>query len=313
MVPFVKLSHLPKSGRLSGRKSVLSTTVAATVIGVAGFTPAASATTPEEVPAATGSGPVNVFYAGSLVDLMTKQIGPAFKKATGYTVKGFSGGSSALATEIKGKTQMGDVFISASPTVNASLQGSANGNWVKWYATYATSALVLGYNPSSKFAAALKSKPWYKVIAESGIRVGRTDPATDPKGVLAVTALTSAAKKHHEPALSKLATSKSDVFPEETLVGRLQSGQLDAGFFYTAEAAAANIKTVPLTGENLKATYTITILNKAPHKAAAAAFVNYFLGAGAKPALKKDGFKLISPPKVTGTGVPATLTVLKRH
>ncbi|MCL2394629.1 MAG: extracellular solute-binding protein, partial [Acidimicrobiaceae bacterium] len=228
----------------------------------------------------------------------------------GYTFSGFSGDSGSLATEIKGKTQVGDVFVSASPKVNAKLQGAANGSWVHWYATFATSPVVLGYNPKSKFAAALKSKPWYKVIAESGIRVGRTDPATDPKGVLTVTALTSAAKKHHEPALDKLATSKSDVFPEDTLVGRLQSGQLDAGFFYAAEAAAAGIKTVPLTGENLKATYTITILSKAPHQAAAVAFVNYLLGSGAKPAFKKDGFVLVSPPKVTGTGVPSGVTAL---
>ncbi|MBO0694014.1 MAG: extracellular solute-binding protein [Acidimicrobiaceae bacterium] len=241
---------------------------------------------------------------------MTKQVGPAFKRATGYTLTGFSGGSTALATEIKGKTQVGDVFVSASPKVNAKLQGSANGDWVSWYATFANSPLVLGYNPKSKFAADLKSKPWYKVIAQPGIRVGRTDPATDPKGVLTVTALTTAGKKHHESALASLATSKANVYPEETLVGRLQSGQLDAGFFYTAEASAAHIKTVPLTGEKLKATYTITILNKAPHMAGATAFVDYLLGPAGRPALKKDGFVLVTPPKVTGRGVPTGLTAL---
>jgi molybdate transport system substrate-binding protein len=293
-------------------KCLLSVAAGVCLLGAGGvFASSAGAQTPARLTAASGSGPVNVLYAGSLVDLMTKQVGPAFKKATGYTFTGFSGDSTSLATEIKGKTQVGDVFVSASPKADAKLQGSANGNWVGWYATFATSPVVLGYNPKSKFAAALKTQPWYKVIAESGIRVGRTDPATDPKGVLTVTALTSAAKKHHESALTKLATSKSDVFPEDTLVGRLQSGQLDAGFFYAAEAAAGNIKTVPLTGENLSASYTITVLNKAPHKAGAVAFINYLLGAAAKPALKKDGFVLVSPPKVTGTGVTSGLSVLR--
>jgi len=309
-VPAVK-THLPQFSPSFVRKSVLSAVTAVSLGAGAAVAPAAWAGTPANVPAASGSGPVDVLYAGSLVDLMTKQVGPGFKKATGYTFSGFSGDSGSLATEIKGKTQVGDVFVSASPKVNAKLQGAANGSWVHWYATFATSPVVLGYNPKSKFAAALKSKPWYKVIAEPGIRVGRTDPATDPKGVLTVTALTSAAKKHHEPALTSLATSKSDVFPEDTLVGRLQSGQLDAGFFYAAEAAAAGIKTVPLTGENLKATYTITILNKAPHHAAAVAFVNYLLGSGAKPAFKKDGFMLVSPPKVTGTGIPSGVSALR--
>jgi molybdate/tungstate transport system substrate-binding protein len=255
----------------------------------------------------TGSGPVNVLYAGSLVDLMQKQIGPAFQTATGYSVSGISAGSKDLATEIKGKVHQGDVFISASPKVNATLEGASNGSWVSWYGTFATSALVIGYNPKSKFATDIKTMPWYKAITEPGIRVGFTDPATDPKGVLAVQAMTDFAKSKNLPALKTLSTDKSDIFPEETLVGRLQAGQLDAGFFYTAEATAASIPTVPLTGEDLKATYTITILNKAPHEAGAEAFVNYLLGSGGQAALKQDGFVLVSPATVTGSGVPSSL------
>jgi molybdate/tungstate transport system substrate-binding protein len=64
---------------------------------------------------------------------------------------------------------------------------------------------------------------------------------------------------------------------------------------------------VPLTGEPLKATYTITILNKAPHEAGAEAFVNYLLGSDGQAALKQDGFTLVSPPTVTGSGVPSAL------
>jgi molybdate/tungstate transport system substrate-binding protein len=256
---------------------------------------------------ATGSGPVNVLYAGSLVNLMQKQIGPAFQTATGYSVSGISAGSKDLAAEIKGKVHQGDVFISASPKVNATLEGASGGNWVSWYGTFATSALVIGYNPKSKFANDLKTKPWYTAITEPGLKLGFTDPATDPKGVLAVQAMTDTAKSKNLPALTTLSANKADIFPEETLVGRLQSGQLDAGFFYTAEAAAASIPTVPLTGEALKATYTITVLNKAPHEAGAEAFVTYLLGPDGQVALKQDGFTLVSPPAVTGSGVPSAL------
>jgi molybdate/tungstate transport system substrate-binding protein len=149
--------------------------------------------------------------------------------------------------------------------------------------------------------------PWYKAITEPGLKLGFTDPATDPKGVLAVQAMTDTASKQKLPALKALSANKSDIFPEETLVGRLQSGQLDAGFFYTAEAAAASIPTVPLTGEALKATYTITILSKAPHEAGAESFVSYLLGPDGQAALKQDGFALVSPPTVTGSGVPSAL------
>ena len=256
---------------------------------------------------ATGSGPVDVLYAGSLVDLMQNQLGPAFEKATGYSVTGYSAGSKALAAEIKGKVHEGDVFISASPKVNATLMGPKNGSWVSWYAEYATSALVLGYNPNSKFAAALKSKPWYEVLAEPGLRLGFTDPATDPKGELSAEALKKIAAAKNLPALKAIASDQADVFPEETLVGRLQSGQLDAGFFYTSEENAAKIPVVPLTGVALKATYTVTVLNNAPHQSAAEAFVSYLLGPDGQAILTQDGFKLVAPPKVTGSGVPSGL------
>jgi molybdate/tungstate transport system substrate-binding protein len=270
-------------------------------------TPATSAPAAAPTTAAKGSGPVDVLYAGSLVNQMEKQIGPAFNSATGYTFQGFSAGSKALATQIKGKVRQGDVFISASPAVNATLTGPTNGDWVSWYVTYATSPLVLGYNPHSKFAHDLQTMPWYQVITQPGFLIGRTDPATDPKGVLTVTALDGAAVKYKEPKLHSIATDPSTIYPEETLVGRLQAGQLDAGFFYTSEAKAANIPTVPLTGETEKATYTITILNRAPHQAGAEAFVNYYLGPAGTAVLKEDAFTLVTPPKVTGTGIPASV------
>jgi hypothetical protein len=75
---------------------------------------------------------VNVLYAGSLVNLMEHSLGPRFDQATGSTFQGFSAGSTELAMQIKGKAgpAEGDVFISASPAVNADLEGAANGNWV---------------------------------------------------------------------------------------------------------------------------------------------------------------------------------------
>jgi molybdate/tungstate transport system substrate-binding protein len=258
---------------------------------------------------AAGHGTVKVLYAGSLVDLMTKGLGPGFTTATGDKAAGFSAGSKDLAADIKGKVKVADVFISASPTVNKSLEGSANGNWVSWYATFASSGLVIGYNPNSKFANDLKTKPWYEVITEKGFKLGRTDPATDPKGVLAEQALTTAQSGNHLPSNFASSVEKSaTVFPEETLVGRLQAGQLDAGFFYTAESAPAKIPTISLSPIDLKAVYTVTVVNKAPDEAAAAAFIKYMLGASGKQTLTTYGLTTQTP-TVSGSAsaVPAGL------
>jgi molybdate/tungstate transport system substrate-binding protein len=255
----------------------------------------------------SGTGTVNVLYAGSLVDLMEKQVGPAYDSATGFTFQGTGAGSSALATEIKGKTTKADVFISAAPDVNTTLEGSANGDWVQWYATFASSKLVIGYNPKSSFASQLQSKPWYKVIGQSGFKFGSTDAQLDPKGKLGNQALTDAATKHDEPALADLAKGFDSVQPEESLVGRLQAGQLDAGFFYASEAKAAGIPTVPVTGEDLKAIYTITQVAGAPNAQGAQAFIQYLLGKKGQATLAKNGFDVTTPATVTGSGVPKSL------
>lgn len=300
-----------RAGRAAGAVAgLLAAVVLAAGCGSSAGAPAGQNGAGAGRPAAThGTGPVDVLYAGSLLDLMEKQIGPGFKQATGYSLEGFAGGSNALASQVKGGIRQGDVFISANPSVNAELQGAANGGWVSWYAQFATSPLVIGYNPSSRLGKDLRAKPWYQALAEPGILVGRTDPATDPKGKLTVDALKAAAQQYATPALGTIATAISDVYPEETLVGRLQAGQLDAGFFYSSEAAAASIPSVPVTvpGQTFQATYTVTVLARAPHLQGAESFVRYLLGPDGQAALRKDGFTLVRPPTVSGGGVPAGL------
>lgn len=254
--------------------------------------------------AAKGSGKVSVLYAGSLVKLMETRIGPDFSKNTGYDFSGFGAGSTGLAQQIKGKVRKGDVFVSASPKADTVLQGDSNGNWVSWYITFGSSELVLGVNPRSTFAKDLRTKPWYDVIAEPGFKVGFTDPKTDPKGTFTAQALDETGKAH--PALSTIASNPKNVFPEETLVADLHSGQLDAGFFYTSEAKTANIETVPLAGTNLGAKYTVTILKGAPNAAGATAFVKYLLGPQVQGIFRNAAFTVANPPTATGT-VPAGL------
>ena len=245
--------------------------------------------------ATTHSGPVDVLYAGSLLDVMQQKIDPAFHQATGYNVVGVSNGSSALATEIKGGTEVGDVFLSASPRADVTLAGAKNGSWVSSYREFATSQLVLGYNPASKFAAKLRHGPWFDVVDLPSFVLGRTDPATDPKGVLAVDALEGVALSYGLPQLASLATSKTNVFSETSLVGELQAGQLDAGFFYKVEASAAHLKTVPLVATNLFATYTVARLKNAPHRTAAQAFIAFVLSPRGRALLKADGITPIVP------------------
>jgi len=289
-----------------GRTAALSTVMSGALLlaSLATSAPSASAS-------AQHSGNVNVLYAASLQGIMEDTIGPGFQRATGYTFTGFSGASGTLANEIKGLVQQGDVFISASQSVNTTLQGPANGNWVNWYITFASSPLVLGYNPASPYANEFKTEPWWEVITDPNIRLGRTDPTTDPKGKLTVQALTAAANIYNDPALTALTTKTANGYPEQTLVGLLQSQQLDVGFFYSSEARAAGIPTIKLGRLSLAATYTVAILANAPDSAAALAFVDYLLGTKGSKLLKKEGVDVVRPRLVGSTSsLPRSLRLL---
>lgn len=284
------------------RLSVLTaTTVALTVV-------VAASAQSQPARSARASGSVDVLSAGSLDTLMTKTVGPAFHRATGYTLVDTSGGSSTLAADIKNKIDVADVFVSASPTVTATLRGARNGGWVSWYASFAASPEVLAYYPKSRFAHDLKTKPWYDVITLPGFRLGRTDPSQDPGGVLAVKALEETAKAKHLPALKKLATESSDEYQETAEQSGVQNGQLDASFMYEADANSQHSPFVQLTGVSLAGDYTITLLNHAPHTAAAEAFIKFLLGSTGQAEMKADHFEVVSPPKVTGSGVPSALS-----
>jgi molybdate/tungstate transport system substrate-binding protein len=271
-----------------------------------GSSASASAQTPAARSASGGT--VSALFAGSLLNYMEHDLGPAFSKARGFGYQGIGGGSTEVANEIKGGVRRGDVFISAAAAADKALEGSANGSWVSWYSTFAASPLMLAYNPKSRFGAELaRGKPWYEVLTESGILVGRTDPKLDPKGILTVEAVTNAARKLNDPALAK-ALGSFPVYPETTLIGRLQSGQLDAGFFYAVEASSAHLWTVALTPVYKVADYTVTILNHAPNPSGAAALVRFLLNAQRSYTLKRNGLTALRPTfSGSKASVPASL------
>lgn len=261
---------------------------------------------------AAGRAQVNVMYAGSLAHVMENDIGPAFSQQSGIQFRGYAGGSTKLANEIKSGIRRGDIFISAHPSVNQRLMGENNGDHVRWYAAFMQSPLALGYNPHSHFSKALQNKPWYQVASSDGFKLGRTDAILDPKGALSMEAIKRIAKRRGNADIATKLLNNSQVFPEETLVGRLQSGQLDAGFFYTAEATAVGIPSISIAPINLGATYTISLLQGAPHQAAALKFIDFLLGHQGRQLLHDKGYDLLPKLRLKGDvqAIPASLRQL---
>lgn len=241
---------------------------------------------------------VDVLYAGSLLKLMERGIAPAFDATGDDIFRGYAGASGALVHQIRGGLRQGDVFISADPALNDRM-GAEQGDWVRWYVVFARSPLVIGYNPESSIAGALQTRPWYEVLQLPGVRIGRTDPTLDPKGALTVRMLEQAEQFYHQPGLAAriLGTETShQMRPEESLLGRLQSGQIDVGFFYAMETSDLHIPSIALPPElSLAARYSVTVLRRAPNPEGAARFVAFLLSKAGTAILKEHGLETVAP------------------
>ncbi len=312
------------------------TTLLLLLVGCDSRAPAGSKADGGSTPAATApkvkahKGVVSVLYAGSLVNLMEQDVGPAFSRATGYTYRGEGKGSVALAHMIKDKLRRPDIFISADPKVDDLLTGWENGNLVRWFAVIFRNEMVLAYNPKSHFAANLEQAragklPVYQVLEQKGFRLGRTDPKLDPKGYRTLFLFELSEPYYHQPGLTRKllgdAENPAQIFPEEELVARLEAGQLDAGIFYRNEAAEhhlpyltfppeLNLSQPALDAQYATATYvspkgttyhggaivyTITIPETSRNREGAVAFVRFLLSSEGRAILETHGLPLIRP------------------
>ena len=311
--------------------------LAAAVMGLVG------AADPAWHDSAAAAAPVRVLYAGSLLNVLERDLGPAFARASGVTVLGRAGGSTALAHLIRDGLVPADVFVSAEPGVNQILAPRAGAPSAAWFLTFGTTSMVVAYAPGSRFAAALRSavdpgsaggpdpalrrRAWFRVLASQGLRLGRTDPALDPKGVRTLLMMRLAEAYYREPGLAERLLGADEnpaqIFPEEALIGRLASGQLDAGFFYLVEAVAEHLPYIKLPAPlNLSdpewavsyatvsyvdpsgvrhagapIVYTVTIPSSVRNREGAERFVAFLLG--------REGRELLAARGVAGVAIRA--------
>lgn len=307
--------------------------------------------------AAAAPAPVRVLYAGSLLNVFERDLAPAFTRRSGITVLGRAGGSTALAHMIRDGLVPADVFVSADPAVNRILAPRSGAPSIDWFLTFGGTSMVIAYSPRSRFATALRGaadpgpagrtdparhdRAWFRLLAAPGLRLGRTDPAVDPKGYRTLFVLQLAERYYREPDLAVrvlgVEENPAQIFPEEALIGRLTSGQLDAGFFYLAEAIAQRLPYVTLppalnladpawastyaqatyrdpagvTHRGAPILYTVTIPSSARNTKGAARFVAFLLGQEGRTLLAARG--ILATPILAGgdaADVPPSLRPL---
>lgn len=230
---------------------------------------------------------VTVLYAGSLVTPMEGPVKLA-AAAHGLSFAGEPGGSKKLANFIRDGLRTPDVFISVDPSLVRGL-----GDRVASSTTFAHTSLGIGWSEKSRFAARLDAVAAGKaslldVLRSPGIALGRTDPQLDPKGVYTIEAM----KLLGASAILGADDNPAQIFPEPDLLARIDTGEIDAGFFYKTEAVARGLRFVPLPGRAAmgdRITYTLAIMRDAPHPQAARAFAAFILTGAGRTALERAG------------------------
>lgn len=243
---------------------------------------------------------VVVLYAGSLVTPMEGSVKTALAQQ-GLDFQGQGGGSKMLANLIAAGAKRPDIFISVDPKIVLGL-----GTKVLDAETFASTSLGIGWSNSSKHAAlfadvAAGKTSIVSALSTPGLAIGRTDPKLDPKGVYTVEAMTLLAGADGARRILGAPDNEAQIFPEEDLLARIDTGQADVGFFYKTEAVARGLNFVPLPGKasmSDQITYTIVDLRDAPHPEAAKRFEDFILTGDGKAILQKAGIEYLATPVI---------------
>jgi molybdate/tungstate transport system substrate-binding protein len=198
---------------------------------------------------------VSVLHAGSLTPVFQTRLVPELAKR-GITVYAEGRGSVANGSMIRAGLKNPDLFISADDDVMERLLIGPDAP-IRWYANFATSHLVIAYAPNSPFAerfreAAAGRARWYDVLSAPGIKIGRTDPAVDPKGYRTIIALELAEGYYHEALRARILgddRNPAQTFTDEAILTRLDEGELDAAFLYSHEAMIRKLPIIELPPE----------------------------------------------------------------
>jgi molybdate/tungstate transport system substrate-binding protein len=86
------------------------------------------------------------------------------------------------------------------------------------------------------------------------------------------------------------------IFPEQDLLARIDTGQADVGFFYRTEAIARGYHFIPLPGPAAltdRITYTLAVMKAAAHPQAAKVFTDFILTGQGRTILERAGLSYL--------------------
>lgn len=317
---------------------VFAAVCAVVLLASCGSSPSGSASTGAGSPA---SGTLIVNGAGTLAGPF-KQVIEAFRaQYPGVTVQSRFAGSVEL---VRGVTELNtpvDVLgVADYSLIPAKMFGAGGGTRLAdWYVGFASNRITFAYTEHSKGAAGLTASNWYQVLAQPGVRIGRSNPDTDPSGYQILQMLALAQDYYHQPNLSVSVLANS---PPATMVGTetqllpaLQSGQIDYLGIYRSDALQHHLRFVDLPAQidladpaqaaayatvsvptssgprpGKPIIYALTVPTNAPNPAVGQQFVEFVLGPAGQKIMNDNGFTVLAPAVAGGQSLPTPLRPL---
>ncbi len=269
-------------------------------------------------------GTLIVFGAGTLAEPFGKEIAAFTRLHPGVTARSQFGAS---ATMVKDVTELGDpadVVGVADYSLIPKLMFSGARPAATWYVGFVSNQITFAYTSRSKGASQITPRNWYRVLAEPGVRIGRSTPSADPSGYQILQMLQLAQGYYHDPRLAAAVLRNSpasrEADTETSLLGALESGQIDYLAIYRSDALQNHLRYLALPAQiNLSdpalaphyATvtvhsalgaltgkpiiYALTIPSAAPDKAVAIQFIRFVLGPRGQAIMRGSGFTVIAP------------------
>ncbi len=337
----LSIHSLPVAGAIAALMLLILAGCAPSASPAPKATTAPAAPVPTSAPAsAAGSQTTLVEYGAGTLALPFKQVNADFEKANpGLKVQAQFGGSVKMAKQITELHQPADVLAVADYNVipqQLYAHGSQKAD-ASWYAGFVANAITFVYTDKSKGASEITPDNWYKVLAEPGVQIGRSNPDTDPSGYQTLQMLQLAESYYKQPGLAaailKNAPEKNIRDTETELIGALESGQIDYLAIYRSDAIQHNFKylklppqidlsdaaqaaqyakvTVHTKNGDLKAgpiIYALTIPSDAPHPQQAEKLVQFILSEQGQKTMQQKGFVVVNPPIANGMdNMPAPL------
>ena len=293
------------------------------------------------LPAAHAAEPttLTIFAAGTLA-VPFREVDALFEtKYPGVKVQPQFGGSVKMAKQITELHQDADLLAVADYSVIPKYMFAQPAH-ATWYAGFARNAITFVYTDKSKGANGIDGKNWYKVLAQKGVEIGRSDPDTDPSGYQTVQMLNLANKYYNDPKIEDSVLANAPLSnmrdTETSLISALQLGQLDYLAIYRSDALQHHLKFIEMPNKidlsdpahspyyeqgvahtkngDLKGkpiVYAITIVKGSKNAELAEKYVAFLLGPEGQAVMKKNGFGEFKPAyAVNSKAMPESLQKL---